>query len=389
MGYTYYFLNFNNFFSILILSYCKREDLNYTKEDTMPYTHLLVEAKNKFNTQLWSSLQQDFDTLEFVDCFNNIGIQYNSFMPVRIKTKPCLAIMKRKHVDKLSSKSSTKSKKAKKPLDVASSAPTVDKYVKTNEIKEKTIKEKDSKQKVKKPKKSAKLVQINENELDSVAADFAEYQNDEAAVSEQQKDNAIKSTLSQAMSLEDDSDDAIVSTVESYEDWPFENEQEDNDEQTEEEVVASMENEDAASMENEEAADEDITQETQEYSEEKETEKPKEINFEELRSLALGQVNRKTRATKLKIRKIIEQHFRSKGRQIENDISRETSKINSSKMSARQSVKAIIKQERIKEMIEQIATMDLTKVCDLENVSTKNCLKMVIDKLDGEEQEEL
>lgn len=70
--------------------------MNYTKEETKQYTHLLMEAKTKFNTQLWSSLQEDYDTLEFIDCFNSIGIQYNSMVPVKIKTKPCLAILKRK-----------------------------------------------------------------------------------------------------------------------------------------------------------------------------------------------------------------------------------------------------------------------------------------------------
>lgn len=109
----------------------------------------------------------------------------------------------------------------------------------------------------------------------------------------------------------------------------------------------------------------------------------KEINFQELRNLALDQTNRKSRAaTKLKIRKIIEQHYRSKGRHIENDSMEQKTK--EPRTGLRQTVKSIIKQEKIKEMIEQIATMDLTRICDLEKTSTKDCLKQVIDKIDDD-----
>jgi len=115
----------------------------------------------------------------------------------------------------------------------------------------------------------------------------------------------------------------------------------------------------------------------------------KEINFHELRTLALGQSTKKSRAaTKLKIRKIIEQHYRAKGKQIENDSAEQTQKTPNSpggRPGLRQSVKSIIKQEKIKEMIEQIATMDLTRICDLEKTSTKDCLKQVIDKIDDSE----
>ncbi|XP_052834920.1 probable Dol-P-Man:Man(7)GlcNAc(2)-PP-Dol alpha-1,6-mannosyltransferase isoform X1 [Drosophila gunungcola] len=79
-------------------TYSKDESMNYTKADLEMFTHLLVEAKNKQNTDLWASLQNQFDTLEFVDCFNSIGIQYNSLLPVRIKTKPCIGILKKRLV---------------------------------------------------------------------------------------------------------------------------------------------------------------------------------------------------------------------------------------------------------------------------------------------------
>lgn len=41
-------------------------------------------------------LQQTHDILEIVECFQSIGIQYKSMFPVKVKTKPCIFIMRRK-----------------------------------------------------------------------------------------------------------------------------------------------------------------------------------------------------------------------------------------------------------------------------------------------------
>ena len=50
-------------------------------------------------------------------------------------------------------------------------------------------------------------------------------------------------------------------------------------------------------------------------------------------------------------------------------------------LSTTESVKAIIKLERFKEMIKQTSTMDLSKMCNLETISTMDFLKPVIDKM--------
>lgn len=42
------------------------------------------------------SLAKTHDHIETVECFSNIGIQYNSFFPIKIKTRPCIFILKRK-----------------------------------------------------------------------------------------------------------------------------------------------------------------------------------------------------------------------------------------------------------------------------------------------------
>ncbi|XP_017075178.2 probable Dol-P-Man:Man(7)GlcNAc(2)-PP-Dol alpha-1,6-mannosyltransferase [Drosophila eugracilis] len=275
-------------------TYSKDESMNYTQADLKGYTHLLVEAKNKQNTELWASLQNEYDTVEFVDCFNSIGIQYNSLLPVRIKTKPCIGILKKKPAP-------PKEKKKTKEKKIKTKVPTVEEVTPSPPVKD-----------IPKVREEAK----------------------------------IKPTLQ--VDLEDD--DGIVATVEEM----------------------SLEQET------------NIEPEAEAEAEAIET-PAKEINFQELRTLALGQATKKSRAaTKLKIRKIIEQHYLAKGKQIENDSTEQTQKT-PGRPGLRQSVKSIIKQERIKEMIEQIATMDLTRICDLEKTSTKDCLKQVIDKIDDSE----
>lgn len=61
----------------------------------LQYTHLLAEFKGKY---LYDAeyLKQTYDTLETVNCFNSIGVEYRSIFPVKIKTRPCIMILKRK-----------------------------------------------------------------------------------------------------------------------------------------------------------------------------------------------------------------------------------------------------------------------------------------------------
>ncbi|XP_061402630.1 probable Dol-P-Man:Man(7)GlcNAc(2)-PP-Dol alpha-1,6-mannosyltransferase, partial [Musca vetustissima] len=442
-------------------NYCKKEQMNYTKEESLEYTHLIVEAKNKFNNQLWSSLQEDFDTVEFVDCFNNIGIQYNSIMPIKIKTKACLAILKKKpgkepSVSKKESKKRKKksvneeiveeslekpTKKTKKAKEVTKEAPREPQEVEEETLKVLEKEDVEQKQKEKKKKKKPQTeIKENVEQSDDLKSDNVENieHEEKAIVSQEIPDNTsqepmkkvrksykrVKENVSNKETKENISTEEIKKN-DSFEelkktndidddDVDKETEEKDNrlsneeinkyeetteDNQNDEELAQPPSNLDPelssllsspVSLEDDNDA---IVSTVESYEEQdlynsKETaETPqKEINFDELRNLAMGQVNRKTKATKLKIRRLIEQHFRSKGKHIEND-SQEKPTIKTEKVvSTKQSVKAIIKQERIKEMIEQISTMDLTKMCNLEKVSTKDCLKSVIDKIDGQTQ---
>ncbi|TDG49209.1 hypothetical protein AWZ03_004298 [Drosophila navojoa] len=289
-------------------TYSKDESMNYTQSEIAIYSHLLVEAKNKHNTELWATLQENFETLEFIDCFNSIGIQYNSILPVRIKTKPCIGILKKRTPAETVLQHEEKPLKEKSPKEITKNKRKKDK-IETDKVAETLNLPLDN-------------VIKEESNLDSKAPEPI--------------DKSEQPVL-ENVAVQVDDDDGIVATVEEV----------------------SLELNDGP-----EAA--------------------KEINFQELRNLALKQTPQKSRAaTKLKIRKIIEQHFRAKGRHIEND-SAETQKSGVPRSGLRQSVKSIIKQEKIKEMIEQIATMDLTRICDLEKTSTKECLKQVIDKMDEE-----
>ncbi|XP_004521214.1 probable Dol-P-Man:Man(7)GlcNAc(2)-PP-Dol alpha-1,6-mannosyltransferase isoform X2 [Ceratitis capitata] len=327
--------------------YCKNESVTYDPDMTQHYTHLLVEAKNKNNLQLWSNLQEEFETLDFVDCFNNIGIQYSSLVPVRIKTKPCIGILKRR----------------KPPTDVKS--------------KKKTNDEKKSKNK----KKSIEKRAIDNSLIveDEVPKDLP---SEEKTISKALEDPL--ELVKNVESIQNDMFDPKASIEDGYvEDWTLEAMDEDEFEKP----VEAQQTRAQPTFSSKATEDSDITaQEPIDASNQMDdiSDQPsKDINFQELHNLALGKVNRKTLATRRKIRQLIEQHYRSKGRQVENS----AEKIDKRPATGqRQTVKAIIKQERIKEMIEQIATMDLTRICDLEHVSTKDCLKQVIDRLDADEK---
>lgn len=80
-----------------------KEDLTAAEIDAKAFSHLLVEAKSKHSSEL-KFYQSHYNVLEFVECFDHIGIQYKSLLPVRIKTRPCVYILERKRPEDIVAK---------------------------------------------------------------------------------------------------------------------------------------------------------------------------------------------------------------------------------------------------------------------------------------------
>ncbi|XP_026734890.1 dol-P-Man:Man(7)GlcNAc(2)-PP-Dol alpha-1,6-mannosyltransferase [Trichoplusia ni] len=73
----------------------------YSKNESLPpdllqdYTHLLIEAKSKYSSNL-KSFAQTHDILDSIESFSQIAMNYRLMPPVKIKTKPAIFILERK-----------------------------------------------------------------------------------------------------------------------------------------------------------------------------------------------------------------------------------------------------------------------------------------------------
>lgn len=76
-------------------TYSKDEHLKAGDEELHKFDYLLAEVKNKYSPEM-RFLQQTHEKIELIDCFSNIGVHYTSLLPIKIRTKPCIMIMKRK-----------------------------------------------------------------------------------------------------------------------------------------------------------------------------------------------------------------------------------------------------------------------------------------------------
>lgn len=73
--------------------YSKNESL--TSEQLQEYTHLLLEAKSKYSTNL-KAFSHTHVILDSIEAFSHITVNYKIAPPVRIKTKPAIFILERK-----------------------------------------------------------------------------------------------------------------------------------------------------------------------------------------------------------------------------------------------------------------------------------------------------
>jgi len=76
-------------------TYSKDEHLKAGDEELHKFDYLLTEVKNKYAPEM-RLLQSTHEKIELVECFSNIGVHYASLVPLKIRTKPCIMIMKKR-----------------------------------------------------------------------------------------------------------------------------------------------------------------------------------------------------------------------------------------------------------------------------------------------------
>lgn len=76
-------------------TYNKTENLRTGSPAMFAFTHLLVEGRSKYSSNLKPYLRTH-DIIDVVESFSHITFNYNSFFPIRMKTRPSLFTLKRK-----------------------------------------------------------------------------------------------------------------------------------------------------------------------------------------------------------------------------------------------------------------------------------------------------
>ncbi|KAI9584906.1 probable Dol-P-Man:Man(7)GlcNAc(2)-PP-Dol alpha-1,6-mannosyltransferase isoform X1 [Glossina fuscipes] len=309
--------------------YCKNEYLNYTRVELSPFSHLLVEAKNKHNTHL----QEDFETLEFVECFHSIGIQYNSFTPVRIKTRPCLLIVRRKFYDFGNPIEEDNAPSEEIELHNSQEQISNDEGISLRKERTETKTDKARNSEYEKLKGTmhnrSDYVETLSREVDNLESLVHQRKGIRTDIYKHLKDIKHKKPIRKKLSTP--LDDGNTGGVDSRKEFR----------------LAKQKSFDT-----------------------------NQINFEDV-----GEATRKAKTTKLKLRAIIEEYYRSKGRQTKKG---DLETMEEKSLTAQQSMEATMKTEHMKQIIEEISSMDLSQLCNLDKISRKACLKMIIDEIEEE-----
>lgn len=264
-------------------------------EQLHSFDYLLAETPGRQHTEEALLLQETHDIVEFVDCFSNIGLQPRAGFPVKIKTKPCLWIMRRNRAAPAASASS--------------------------------------------------LIGLRERVRTRINA--------QAAGGGRPNDTQTETTAA-----DDDTNGAEPATVERSSAPEIDNER----------IVAA-----AATK-----------------RKPNETRTPRRPEPEAAADAAppppaaAQPTPRKQSAMRAKLKEIIVSHYRSKGRVVESEPAPGNAEPMPmpAKPSMKSNIKRIIRAEQIREMVEQMATIDLNSACDLERMSTKECLHKLIDDQD-------
>ncbi|XP_034238883.1 probable Dol-P-Man:Man(7)GlcNAc(2)-PP-Dol alpha-1,6-mannosyltransferase [Thrips palmi] len=79
----------------MLWMYNKTEHLRNGSPEMFTFSHLLLEARSKYSPNL-KPYSRTHDIIDVVEAFSHISFNYNSFLPIRIKTKPALFTLRRK-----------------------------------------------------------------------------------------------------------------------------------------------------------------------------------------------------------------------------------------------------------------------------------------------------
>lgn len=234
----------------------------------------MVEQKNKYFYEN-ERFQQSHAILEYVNCFSSIGLEYQSLFPIKIKTKPCIALLKRR-----------------------------EDFV------------------------------VPQNSLESVAN--IEHEGEEDAINAQIHSNNQLN------------DDPIV-----------------DDEQIEKELLGNIAEGEGGP---------DSLDNVDELFEKKDIKIDGNKRSNEITSVQI-KLKKPSKHIKLKLKRIIENYYEAK------DVTDTTEPdVTNPRKSTKSNIKRLIKEEKIKELVEQVSQLDLNTVCDLETLTIKACLLKILEK---------
>lgn len=343
---------------IVLCRYSKDENLKPGDDELLRYTHVLVEQRSKFPYDD-EEIHETHDFLEHINCFHSIGLEYQSYFPIKIKTRPCIGIAKRK-------------KAFARPFEEPK-LPAVD--VSNDED----------------PIQPASIVVES-----TLKPDYQEIPSDE------EEFDSEEPTTNDSGINEDESTDEMLSEEIEHSKKAYQR-LATFDDFDEDEIYMSNENDINLSNENDanipyELFDSMVNSEEIEdiFTDDKHVEEPSltpAIEPDDRKSKA--DHRKRAKQTKMKLKKVIELYYQSKGQVIETESNNnveidlaapKASKpiISPRKPSAKTNIKSIIKAEKIKQLVERISTLDLKAQCDLEILSAKDCLVKLIDEYEKE-----
>lgn len=303
-------------------SYSKEENLKMTDPKLLQFTHLLVEQKGKYFYEN-EDMRRTHEVLDTINCFNNIGVEYRSVFPIKIKTRPCIIILQRK-------------------LDIL--PPTVELPPQSAEPSPTPI----------------------ADDQNAINLQLDESINDNDGQSDEKPDAGVD-----AHGKSNDDDD------ESRENGDNVNEDEANTNNKDETADTEDDNtnsDDTKDTENSDDAEDDFNPNQDDAFD-------AANSNDEDQNIVETDLKRPTKETKLKLRKLIEKHYRARAARLPPNDQTDLAAATVNRPSIRSNIKQLIKKEKIKEMIERISQIDLRTVCDLERQTTKQCLLKVIDSL--------